>query len=111
MEVHKVLKTKQTEMITRLKKENENLNNEISRLIIQLEEAKGDKDLVEKKRNLDKAKEICDKTIAEYKSLIEELKKAKKAYEEIVRDMKLEKKRYEKEMAEAVKAYKEVTAR
>lgn len=98
-------------VITRLRKENEILKEENNKLITQLEEAKGDKDLVEKKRNLDKAKEICDKTIAEYKSLIEELKKAKKAYEEIISDTKLEKKRYEKEMAEAVQAYKEVTAR
>jgi len=106
-----VFKTKQVEMITRLKKENENLNKEISSLISQLEDLKGNKELAEKKRNLDKAKEVCDKTIFEYKSLIEELKKTKKVYEELISDMKLAKKNHEKEMAEAVQSYKEVTAR
>lgn len=99
------------EIINRLKKENEALKEENNKLTAQLEEAKGDKVLAEKKRNLDKAKEACDKTIAEYKSLVEELKMAKKTYDEQIRDMILAKKHYEKEMAEAVNLYKQVTAR
>lgn len=96
-------------VITQLKKENEALKEENNALIVQLEEAKGDNDLTEKKRNLDKAKEICDKTIAEYNRLIEDLKVAKKAYEEQMKNIKSVKEQYEKEMAEAVSIYKQVT--
>lgn len=103
-------KNSSKEIINRLKKENETLKEENIKLIAQLEEAKGDNDLAEKKRNLDKAKEVCDKTIAEYNRLIEDLKVAKKAYEEQIKNMKSVKEHYEKEMANAVNAYQEVTA-
>lgn len=98
-------------IINRLKKENETLREENNKLTTQLEVAKGDKTLAEKKRNLDKAKEVCDKTIAEYNRLIADLKVAKKAYEEQINNMKSVKEHYEKEMAEAVNLYKKVTAR
>lgn len=98
-------------VINQLKKENEALKEENNALIAQLEVAKGDKALAEKKRNLDKAKEVCDNTITEYQRLIAELKVAKKAYEEQINNMKSVKEHYEKEMAEAVKLYKKVTAR
>lgn len=98
-------------VINQLKKENEALKEENNKLIAQLEEAKGDNDLAEKKRNLDKAKEVCDKTIAEYNLLVADLKIAKKSYEEQIKNMKSVKEHYEKEMAEAVRIYKQVTAR
>ena len=97
-------------VINQLKKENAALKEENNALIAQLEEAKGDNDLAEKKRNLDKAKEVCDKTVAEYNRLIEDLKVAKKTYEEQMKNIKSVKEQYEKEMAEAVQAYKETTA-